>query len=123
MSADHNDAADRREFPPFVRALPEADIPVDGLRGWMLQSRDGQVLFLEAQGEVLLPLHSHGDQWGFVVEGAMELNIGGRTVTFSRGDSYFIPEGTLHGGKLHPGFRVVDYFADPERYKPRGNSP
>jgi quercetin dioxygenase-like cupin family protein len=88
----------------------------------MLQSRNGQVLFLETDQEVQLPLHTHGDQWGFVVSGAMELTIGGRTRTFTRGDSYFIPAGTPHGGKLQAGFRAMDYFADPERYKPRGNS-
>jgi hypothetical protein len=36
------------QFPAFVRALPEADLPFVGLRGWLLQSESGQVLFNES---------------------------------------------------------------------------
>ncbi len=120
MNNDDNPATDSRgEFPEFVRGLPEADIPVEGLRGWLLQGKSGQVLFLSAEAEVILPEHSHGDQWGFVVEGRIDLNIGGRERTLVRGDSYFIPDGTPHGGRIYTGFRAVDYFADSDRYRSR----
>lgn len=104
-------------FPDFVRRLPRADLPISGLQGWILQSDDGQLLFLEAQDEVHLPEHSHCDQWGFVVNGTIELTIGGKTRTYKKGDSYYIPAGTLHGGVLHPGFKAVDFFSDRDRYK------
>jgi hypothetical protein len=29
------------EFSPFLRVLPEAGLPFDGLRGWLLQSEAG----------------------------------------------------------------------------------
>lgn len=107
------------EFPEFVRDLPEADLPVEGLRGWLLQSASGQVLFMEAIAEVNIPEHSHGDQWGVVIDGSMELTAGGGTRTSRRGDSYFIPAGTPHAARLHAGFRAVNYFADRERYRVR----
>ena len=108
------------EFPAFVKNLPEADLSVDGLRGWLLQSQSGELLFIEAEKDVDLPLHAHCDQWGFVVDGEVELTIGDETRTRRRGDSYAIPEGTMHGGKIHKGFRAVDFFTDPDRYRPRG---
>jgi quercetin dioxygenase-like cupin family protein len=103
-------------FPAFIKNLPEADLPVEGIRGWLLNGENGQVLFIVAEEETLLPEHSHGDQWGIVIDGEMKLTIGGKTEQFSQGDSYFIPAGTLHGGILYKGFRALDYFADKNRY-------
>ena len=107
------------QFPAFVKNLPEADLPLDGLRGWLLQSESGQLMFMEADKDIDMPLHSHGDQWGFVVDGRIELTIGEETRTRTRGDSYVIPAGTMHGGKIRKGFRAVDFFTDPDRYHPR----
>ena len=44
-----------RDFPAFVRKLPEAELPCRGMRGWLLQSAGGQVLFKEAETEASLP--------------------------------------------------------------------
>jgi len=107
------------EFPSFVRSLPEADLPFDGLRGWLLQSDSGQVLFNESDVEVTVPEHSHGDQWGVVIDGRFELTIDGQTRMYSRGDTYFIPMGIAHRARIYPGFRAVDYFADKNRYNPK----
>ncbi len=107
------------EFPAFVRNLPEAALPFDGLRGWLLQSDSGQVLFNESDVQVSVSEHSHGDQWGVVVDGEIELSIGGETRTYRSGDTYFIPAGTVHRAQIRPGFRAVDYFADRDRYRPR----
>jgi hypothetical protein len=107
------------EFPAFVRGLPEADLPYDGLRGWLLQSDAGQVSFNEADVEVTVPEHAHGDQWGVVIDGKIDLTIGGHMRTYTCGDTYFIPDGTPHRARIYPGFRAVDYFADRERYRVR----
>jgi mannose-6-phosphate isomerase-like protein (cupin superfamily) len=107
------------EFPAFVRSLPEAALPFDGLRGWLLQSDSGQVLFNESDVQVSVSEHSHGDQWGAVIDGEIELTIGGQAKTYGRGDTYFIPAGTVHGARIHPGFRAVDYFADRGRFRQR----
>jgi mannose-6-phosphate isomerase-like protein (cupin superfamily) len=109
------------EFPTFVRSLPEADLPFVGLRGWLLQSESGQVLFNESDVEVSVPEHSHGDQWGIVIDGKIELTIGDQTRTYSRGDTYFIPDRIVHRARIYPGFRAVDYFADRDRYHPRSH--
>lgn len=110
---------DRFEFPAFIKVLPEADTPYDGLRSWVVPSDRGQVVFNEADTEVDVVEHSHGDQWGVVLEGRMDLFIAGQKQVCYAGDSYFIPAETPHGMKIYPGTRTVDYFADRERYKLR----
>ena len=106
-------------FPSFVRSLPEADLPFDGLRGWLLQSDSGQILFNESDIELIIPKHSHGEQWGVVIEGKIKLTIDGKTKIYSRGDTYFIPRGMTHEARIYPSFRAVDYFEDKNRYKPK----
>ena len=110
------------EFPAFVRSLPEADLPFDGLRGWLLQSESGQVLFNESDIDVIVPEHSHGNQWGVVINGQIDLTIGKQTQRYTRGDTYFIPAGTLHRAHIYPGFKAIDYFADPTRYQPHSHA-
>jgi hypothetical protein len=106
-------------FPDFVRRLPQADLPFEGLRGWLLQSDGGQVLFNESDVELVVPAHSHGSQWGTVIDGKIELTIDDRKRTYQRGDSYFIPANATHSAIIYPGFRAVDYFADKDRYQPK----
>ncbi len=110
------------QFAAFIRALPEADLPFPGLRGWLLQSESGQVLFMEADVDVIVPEHSHGDQWGVVIDGKIDLTIGDHTHTFINGDTYSIPNGTSHHALIHSGFRAIDFFADRDRYRVRPQS-
>lgn len=109
------------EFPAFVRSLPEADLPPGGLRGWPLQGESGQVLFSESSVELAVPQHSHGNQWGIVLEGKIDLAIGEQTLTLTRGDAYFIPAGAPHQARIYPGYRAIDYFADRDRYRMRSH--
>jgi len=104
-------------FPELITSLPEADIPFPGVRGWISQASDHQIVFIdiEAIGEV--PRHSHGAQWGIVVEGEMDLTIGEETKTYRKGDSYFIPAGVVHSATFKTKVRVIDLFADVDRYE------
>jgi len=108
-----------RDFPPFVRQLPEADLPCKGLRGWLMESPHGQVVFKEADTEATIPEHSHGEQWGVVVDGRMELTIDGYMRLYMRGDFYTIPAGKRHRTRVFPGFKAVDHFAEADRYRPK----
>ncbi|MFH0883008.1 MAG: cupin domain-containing protein [bacterium] len=105
------------KWPEFIHSLPEADLPMEGLRGWLLNGHDAQLLFLEALAEVNVSAHSHGAQWGMVVEGSMEFTMDGQTKTIRQGDSYSVPAGREHGALLHKGFRAIDVFADRDRYR------
>ena len=105
------------EFPRFIRDLPQADLPIEDVIGWIMQGERGQVMLLQVDEEKAVPEHAHGDQWGIVIEGEMDLTIAGKTETYRRGDSYFIPSGTSHGAILRSGFRALDMFADRDRYR------
>lgn len=106
-------------YPECITKLPQIDIPIDGVRGWLSQAADHQVVFFDIDPIGEIPPHSHGEQWGIVVEGEMELTIDGQTKRYGPGDSYHIPAGVVHGAKFLSHFRAIDVFADVDRYKPR----
>ena len=103
----------------FIRELPEADIPFEGVSGWLSQSGDHQVVFMEIEAIGEVAEHKHGAQWGIVVEGEMELVIGGVHRTCRKGDSYYIPAGVLHSAVFRKKSWIIDVFADRDRYKPK----
>jgi len=51
------------------------------------------------------------------------LTIGGKTRTYHAGEEYFIPAGVPHAAKLRAGVRVIDFFDDPNRYRPKAHGP
>ena len=104
----------------MIRNLPEIDINVEGVRGWLLQGGQTQVVFFDIQPVGTIPPHSHCAQWGIMVEGEMSLTIGDETKTYRKGDWYFIPEGTVHSANFASRVNVIDIFDAPDRYKIRG---
>ena len=106
-----------QEFPSFVQLLPEAELPAPGLRGWLLQGDTGQVLYHESDAEVDLPEHAHGEQWGVILRGRMELTIEGRIRILTRGDTYHVPAGARHRVHLFPGFRAVEHVGERNGYR------
>ena len=104
-------------FPDPIKTLPKADIPLEGVTAYLSQSQDHQVIFMNFEKDVVLPEHTHAAQVGFVLEGKIDLNIGGKKSTFTRGDRYHIPEGVPHSGKIYAGYADITYFDEPGRYK------
>lgn len=104
------------KFPPLVTRLPEADIPLKGIKAYLSQGIDHQIIFMEFSEDIDLPEHSHKEQWGFVIDGKIDFTIGGVTNTYVKGDNYHIPEGVKHSGRIHAGLKVMDHFDQPDRY-------
>jgi quercetin dioxygenase-like cupin family protein len=73
--------------------------------------------FLE-EGAVVPP-HSHpNEQVGYVVEGEMEMTIGGETFRLQAGDSYLAPANVEHSARAGQRTVALDAFAPPrEDYK------
>lgn len=104
-------------FPDFIQALPQPETAFPGVGAYLLAAPQAQAVFFELPAGIEVPPHSHCAQWGVIVEGEFEFNIGGRTRTYRKGEAYYIADGQTHGGKALTDCLVVDVFADPERYK------
>ena len=106
-------------YPEMITGLPEADIPFRGVRGWISQAAGHQVVCLDIEPIGLVAPHSHAEQWGIVVEGEMELTIGGVTRRYGPGESYHVPGGVEHSARFLSHVRVIDVFGEPQRYRPK----
>jgi quercetin dioxygenase-like cupin family protein len=104
-------------FPEWIEALPEVDTPFAGLDGRMISGPRGQAVFFRADGEIEVPPHVHGAQWGIVVSGRLHLTVGGEAGSYGPGETYSIGAGETHSARLEAGTCVVDVFEDPDRYK------
>jgi quercetin dioxygenase-like cupin family protein len=103
-------------FPDPIKNLPEADIPLEGIKAYLSQSDTHQIIFMEFAKDVDLPEHSHAAQIGIVLEGKIDLTLGGKKETYTKGDRYYIPEGVLHSGKIYSGYADITFFDKPDRY-------
>lgn len=106
-------------FPDPIAKLPEADIPLKGIKAYLSQGESHQIIFMEFSEDVELPEHAHEGQWGIVLEGKIELVFNGIKQTFLKGDRYFIPEGVKHSGKIYAGYADITYFDQKSRYRPK----
>jgi quercetin dioxygenase-like cupin family protein len=104
-------------FPDPITKLPLADIPLAGVLGYLSQSTGHQILFMEFSEDVELPEHSHEAQWGIVLEGTMDIVIGGKQLSLKKGDRYYIPSGVSHSAKIHAGYADITFFNEPDRYR------
>jgi quercetin dioxygenase-like cupin family protein len=103
-------------FPQPIRNLPEADIPLAGVTAYLSQSDTHQIIFMHFEEDVDLPEHAHAAQIGIVLEGQIDLVIGGEVHNFTKGDRYYIPAGVLHSGKIYAGYADITFFDEPGRY-------
>jgi quercetin dioxygenase-like cupin family protein len=109
-----------KPFPEFVENLPELDLPIQGARGWMMQSDGQQVVFVEFAETVEVPAHSHSSQWEFALAGQVDLKLGGKTYTYTAGENFYIRPGIAHGATVHAGYKAMIVFDEPDRYKSKG---
>lgn len=109
-------------FPDFLSAFPALDVPFpdDVVSSQAIRSEAGLVVFFTFHRDMALPLHSHGAQWGTVVEGEITLTIGDETRVYRPGDHYGIPAGIQHGAQIKAGTRAIDVFQEADRYPLRG---
>jgi len=108
-----------RIFPEPISRLPEADIPIKGIKAYLSQGSKHQILFMEFSEDADLPEHSHESQWGIILEGKIDLTIDGTKHTFVKGDRYFIPKGVKHSGKIYAGYADITFFDQLDRYNER----
>ena len=74
------------QYPDEIRALPDADIGLAGVAGKLLQAGPMQIVFFDIAPIGAIPPHAHGAQFGLMIEGEMELTIGGETRRYRPGE-------------------------------------
>ncbi|MFC1792399.1 cupin domain-containing protein [Planctomycetota bacterium] len=104
-------------FPEPIRRLPQADIPLSGVKAYLSQSDDHQILFMEFDEDVEVPEHSHESQWGVVLEGKIDLVIEGVERIYTKGDRVFIPKGAKHSARIYAGYADISFFNEKDRYR------
>lgn len=104
-------------FPDPITNLPEADIPLNGLKAYLSQGSDHQILFMEFDEDVEVSEHYHESQWGIILKGRIELTINGIKKEYKAGDRYFIPKGVKHSAKIYAGYSDITFFNQKDRYK------
>lgn len=110
-------------FPDIITILPEADIPVEGVKGYLIQGKTQQIVFMSFGKDADIPKHTHEAQWGVVLEGEIEITIGGETRVLKKGDTYFIPKGVVHSAHIKEGYRDITLFNQVDRYNAKGENP
>lgn len=104
-------------WPDIITNLPEADIPIEGLRSHLLQGQNQQIVFMGFENDAEVPEHCHEAQWGVVLDGEIELTIDGRNHILGKGDTYFIPKDVQHSAKINKGYKDLTLFNQKDRYK------
>jgi mannose-6-phosphate isomerase-like protein (cupin superfamily) len=111
----------KKVFPEMITDLPEIDIPFEGMKGWLLQGIDRQVIFLIIEPIGKRPEHYHGEEWGVVIEGEVELVVDGVKKVYRKGDEYHIPAGIFHSATYRTQFKAIAVFAEANLFKPKRN--
>jgi quercetin dioxygenase-like cupin family protein len=104
-------------FPEPILNLPEAEIPFDGVKAYLIQGENNQIIFMEFKKDVEVPEHSHDSQWEIVLNGKVEYYENGIKHIYIKGDRFYIPKGILHSAKVYSGYAAIAYFNEKERYK------
>ncbi len=83
-----------------------------GLRARIVHTERTSQSWVEIDAGAAFPEHQHPhEQVVTVLEGTLELTVGGERVTLRRGDVYIIPPDTPHPGRAPEPCRVLDVFA------------
>jgi quercetin dioxygenase-like cupin family protein len=107
-------------YPNVITDFPEADIQFEGVKAWILQGENHQLVFFQMETTAKVPEHSHDyPQWGMVIEGEMELTVDSKTRSYKKGDDYLIPARARHKARFLTKSRVMDLFSEKERYRTR----
>ncbi len=81
------------------------------LKGFLIKEAhliNVMVTWVEMEPGSVLPEHKHGhEQISLVVEGALELTVGGETRVMKKGDAAVVPSNVLHSGRVLDEFTVA----------------
>ncbi|MCI4323430.1 MAG: cupin domain-containing protein [Thermoplasmata archaeon] len=100
-------------FPSTVRNLPKTNL--HGIDVFVHDDGRTQVLFMELprnRPEATVPVHTHDDEWGIVVEGEIEMNLAGQIERHGPGSTHWIQRDLPHSFRFAPGTSSIHYFIE-----------
>lgn len=99
-------------FPESIRRLPRTKLAEATV--YVHDGPGSQVLFIEAppDREVVVPVHTHDVEWGFVVEGEIAMDLNGKVERHPAGSQHWIPKDLPHSFRFAPGTMSVHYFVE-----------
>lgn len=100
-------------FPETIRRLPKTSLA--GADVFVHDGGSTQILFIEVSAgrePVTVPTHTHDAEWGFVVEGSIDMSFPDRTETHRAGQTHWIPPQVPHSFRFAPGTSSVHYFVE-----------
>ena len=107
-------------FPASILQLPQANVPVKGVKAYLSQALDHQIIFMRFSKKVVVPEHTHESQWCVVLEGRVDMKIGRTKRTYLKGDRYYVAKGVPHSATIYPGYTDVTFFNQADRYQGKG---
>jgi quercetin dioxygenase-like cupin family protein len=85
---------------------------VQGITGYYAHGDSLTMGVVEIEAGSDLPEHSHiHEQITYILEGELDMVIGGKAVALKPGMFYIIPSNTVHGAKAITACKVIDVFS------------
>lgn len=84
----------------------------EGLFGRYVHGDNASLGLVEIEKGSILPLHHHvHEQITYIIEGELEMTIGGETILLTPGSYYVIPSNVPHSAIAHSACKVIDVFS------------
>ena len=99
---------------PVIRWAPEPT-PVRGIAAGAARGERLSAAFYVLQPGAVVPRHAHGnEEFGQVLRGALELEVGDETYALTEGEGFVIPGGVPHAARaFDDGCQLLECYAPP----------
>jgi len=95
----------------LLSSLPTKHL-IQGITGKYVHGEKASFGIVEIEAGSILPLHHHhNEQITYILEGALEMEIGGEKMLLTQGSYYVIPSNTPHSAIAHEACKVIDVFS------------
>lgn len=85
---------------------------IEGISGKYIHGDQLTFGVVEVKKGSLVPLHHHHhEQITFILEGELEMTIGGETMTLKPGNFHVIPSNVPHSAVAHMDCKLIDVFS------------
>jgi quercetin dioxygenase-like cupin family protein len=98
---------------PIKKIKPKELVP--GITGYYAHGESMTFGYIELKAGSSIPMHQHvHEQITYIIEGELEMMIGGQACLLTEGMYHVIPSNTLHSAIANTDCKVIDAFS-PER--------